>query len=327
MSVCSVVIPVYNAATTIERCVCSVLSQRFEDFELILVNDGSSDDSGRICDKLARKDHRIKVIHQRNGGPSMARNAGIGMSSGKYITFIDSDDFITPEYLSSFLMKEDIDIEIQGFTLSYEKDREDQVVVPSFTSICTISELLEETELNGLVRGPVCKLFHASIIKEHNIEFLQNFNYGEDAVFVKNYLLFCAKARLISRSNYIYTHSSAESLTSRFHKGSELMDATRAEYALFNKLRQRNPIGQSTWNIFLFNKSIDFYQAVYNTIVDKDLTMQEKQSFMQNLDGELYCKIKCVKGLPPTFKIIRLVLSLFAMKNATKVLVMIFGKR
>lgn len=90
MSVCSVVIPVYNAATTIERCVCSVLSQRFEDFELILVNDGSSDDSGRICDKLARKDHRIKVIHQRNGGSSMASKMWLYLLCGK------------PRYFDSF---------------------------------------------------------------------------------------------------------------------------------------------------------------------------------------------------------------------------------
>lgn len=96
----SVIIPVYQSAECLERCVHSVMSSSFTGFELILVDDGSTDGSGAICDRLAGTDRRIKVIHRQNGGLSAARNTGIDASCGDYITFIDSDDEIIPSTLS-----------------------------------------------------------------------------------------------------------------------------------------------------------------------------------------------------------------------------------
>ncbi len=93
----SIIIPVYNVEKYIDRCVNSVMNQSFQNFEIILVDDGSTDNSGIICDKY--QDDRIKVIHKKNGGPSDARNVGIGASTGNYITWIDSDDFIHKDYL------------------------------------------------------------------------------------------------------------------------------------------------------------------------------------------------------------------------------------
>lgn len=90
----SVIVPVYNVEEYLPRCINSILKQTFTDYELILVNDGSTDNCPIICDKYARKDNRIKVIHKENGGLSDARNAGIEIAEGKYISFIDSDDFI-----------------------------------------------------------------------------------------------------------------------------------------------------------------------------------------------------------------------------------------
>ncbi len=95
----SVIIPVYNTERFLDRCIGSILSQSYHDFELILVDDGSSDNSGEKCDEYALKDPRIKVIHKNNEGPSVARNAGSLASSGDYITFIDSDDFVDFDYL------------------------------------------------------------------------------------------------------------------------------------------------------------------------------------------------------------------------------------
>ena len=97
----SVVIPVYNVEKYIRECVESVLSQDFADFELLLVDDGSTDRSGSICDELSATDRRIRVFHKKNGGLSDARNYGIERAEGEYITFIDSDDFILPAYLST----------------------------------------------------------------------------------------------------------------------------------------------------------------------------------------------------------------------------------
>ena len=99
----SIIIPVYNVEKTLERCVESVLKQKFRDYQVILVNDGSFDNSAKICDELTKKDRRVQVIHKQNGGLSDARNAGIKKAKGEYITFIDSDDFLASDTLKPLM--------------------------------------------------------------------------------------------------------------------------------------------------------------------------------------------------------------------------------
>jgi glycosyltransferase involved in cell wall biosynthesis len=97
MPAISVIVPVYNTEKYLDRCVKSIINQTFSDFELILVDDGSPDYSGILCDKWSKKDSRIKVIHQQNAGAGAARNAGLAIATGDYINFVDSDDWISPE--------------------------------------------------------------------------------------------------------------------------------------------------------------------------------------------------------------------------------------
>lgn len=95
----SIVIPVYNVESYLDKCVKSVLEQTYTDFELFLIDDGSIDRSGEICEKYAQEDKRVRVIHQKNQGVSVARNVGIDLAEGRYITFLDSDDFVSKYYL------------------------------------------------------------------------------------------------------------------------------------------------------------------------------------------------------------------------------------
>lgn len=99
----SVIIPVYNVENYLDRCVSSVCDQSFSDIEIILVDDGSKDNSGKLCDILAQKDYRIKVVHQENGGLSDARNTGLANSSGQWISFIDSDDWVEKSFLENLI--------------------------------------------------------------------------------------------------------------------------------------------------------------------------------------------------------------------------------
>ena len=101
----SVIVPVYNVAEYLSRCVDSILAQSYENLQIILVDDGSTDDSGKICEEYAKKDARIQVIHQNNGGLSSARNAGLDLASGEYIGFVDSDDWIEPEMYAEMLAR------------------------------------------------------------------------------------------------------------------------------------------------------------------------------------------------------------------------------
>ncbi len=109
----SIIVPVYNAETTLERCVKSILQQEFGDFELLLIDDGSTDKSGEICNQFATKDCRVKVAHQNNKGVSGARNLGLELAQGKRILFIDSDDYVENDYISTF-EKMDKDLLITG---------------------------------------------------------------------------------------------------------------------------------------------------------------------------------------------------------------------
>jgi len=99
----SVIVPVYNAGIYLEKCIRSILNQTYKEFELILCDDGSTDHSGRVCDDFAKKDSRIRVLHQENAGSSAARNAGIKLSRGEYLSFVDSDDYVEPDFLETLL--------------------------------------------------------------------------------------------------------------------------------------------------------------------------------------------------------------------------------
>lgn len=109
----SVIVPIYNVEAYIHQCIKSILSQSYHDFELILVDDGSPDHCGEICDHYARMDNRIRVIHKKNGGLSDARNEGIDIAHGDFLTFIDSDDCISNDYLE-LLVKTQQNIGVQG---------------------------------------------------------------------------------------------------------------------------------------------------------------------------------------------------------------------
>ena len=102
-SLVSIVVPIYNVEKYIEKLICSVVAQTYSNFELILIDDGSPDESGKICDQYANKDPRIKIIHKDNEGVSAARNDGIKIAKGKYITFIDGDDWIEPDFTAYML--------------------------------------------------------------------------------------------------------------------------------------------------------------------------------------------------------------------------------
>ena len=115
----SIIVPVYKVEKYLERCVKSILAQTFTDFELILVDDGSPDNCPLMCDEWAKKDKRIKVIHKANGGAGQSRNVGLENATGKYIGFVDADDWITRdmyEYLHELIIKEDADVAMCDFT-------------------------------------------------------------------------------------------------------------------------------------------------------------------------------------------------------------------
>ena len=188
----SVVVPVYNREKHLCECVDRVLAQTFTDFELVLVDDGSTDRSAEICDAYAKKDTRVKVIHKQNGGVSSARNEGIAASSGEYITFIDSDDSVDADFLEyAYKRMSDggFDLFVTGIVMEYWENGEitDKVEYRiNGDRVFDRRGLLEAWEKEYpiiLTSGPWCKLYKASIIKENDIQFDTSLSCGEDTYF------------------------------------------------------------------------------------------------------------------------------------------------
>lgn len=213
MAEISVVIPVYMTEQYLARCVDSLLQQSFQDFELILVNDGSPDNCGRICDVYAEKDHRIKVIHQSNSGVSQARNKGLEIASGKYIVFVDSDDWVGRDYLLA-LSKPDADFVAHTFSTYHESGslvkRQHNPNTTLSASRENILKLLNE----GILGYTVCKRFSTDIIRRHAIRFNRDINHTEDTLFVLDYLEHARSIVLENEDHYFYIRYSTRNTLS-----------------------------------------------------------------------------------------------------------------
>ncbi len=184
----TVIVPVYNAEKTLHRCVDSILAQTFENFELILVDDGSKDESGRICDEYAAKNSHVRAIHKANGGASSARNAGIKIANGKYITFADSDDYVSPKWAKTFIDNiADADLGIQGINFISNNGLNEPRTAGNIYGN-NIYELLSTLHNNNFLGYSFSKLFKLSIIQQYNIHFNNNIHFREDDVFILQYI-------------------------------------------------------------------------------------------------------------------------------------------
>lgn len=199
MPLISIIVPVYNSEKTLNRCVDSILSQKFYDWELLLINDGSTDQSGELCNEYAAKDQRIKVFHKENGGASSARNEGLERATGRWITFVDSDDFIDTTFLDSFIKSHDCDLYIAGIQFVNNTT----ILLPPEECI----KIEDVTELDNLLNKlyftvPWGKVYRNDIIQQNKIRFNINLKIGEDTDFVLRYLLYTNTIKLISKSLY-----------------------------------------------------------------------------------------------------------------------------
>ena len=211
----SVIVPVYKVEKYLRECVDSILSQTYTDFELILVDDGSPDSCGAICDEYAAKDSRIRVIHQENQGQAGARNTALDVAEGEYITFIDSDDIVSEVYLETLLdaMQKDTDVTACKF-LHFEDSAK---LAPSRGEICAKSYNSESVVVaiyNGQISIGACgKLYRASIIGD------VTFPVGrihEDSVFTPLVCYAARKVVLLDAGLYYYRRHQNSTTHSKF---------------------------------------------------------------------------------------------------------------
>ncbi|MCL2015640.1 MAG: glycosyltransferase [Defluviitaleaceae bacterium] len=170
IDVISVIVPVYNAEKHLENCICSIVNQTYKNLEIILVNDGSADDSGKICDNFAKIDSRIKVIHKENGGVSSARNKGIDAATGDWLGFVDSDDIIDStmyETLLNAAVAGKTKLSICGFVRSFDSGYKEVRTCPEIPPIITCKQALTYIISDRYFEGFMCnKLFHKTLFTE-----------------------------------------------------------------------------------------------------------------------------------------------------------------
>ena len=204
MPTISVIIPVYNAEKFLHRCIDSILSQTYTDFELLLINDGSFDNSGEICNEYASKDARIKVFHKKNGGVSSARNLGLDNAKGEWITFVDADDWLEITALKKMLETADADLIIGSVKFHPSGVRGNLLNENKRVARENLNELLINQIDHYSISGPWAKLYKTIIIENHKIRFDVSLCFGEDSIFVKEYLLHINSIRCINDLCYNY---------------------------------------------------------------------------------------------------------------------------
>lgn len=295
----SVIVPVYNAEQYLPHCIDSILSQSFADFELILVDDGSPDNCGKICDEYEKKDSRVRVFHQVNGGASSARNVGIENAHGKFLCFIDADDTVAPHFLNELVLdielEDNIDLVIQG-SRKFFSNGSTQDFVPKSKISC----LSEDDELFYSINrflGPVSKLFRCNIIEQYHLLFDTNLVVAEDYDFLLRYLNRVNKIYASDKVNY-FINSHEGSLSSRIYSFEQEFLVFRNTYELASTYNNRYKKGE--WfnfpSFLLIRTLFSNYQNVYNKEQRLEhlrrFSEEERRNFFKNFKADtLFLKV------------------------------------
>lgn len=208
MSLFSIIVPVYNTKTYLERCVKSILNQNYDGFELILVDDGSSDGSADICDEYAKSDKRVRVIHKKNGGVSSARNCGLKMATGDYVWFVDSDDYIQQDallILHEVVMRDKKDL----YVFNTHKENE--------TFEGDLDTFFQRYYFTYVLKyAPWNKLYKRSVLNQYQLQYDEEETIGEDLLFNINYYSHMEKEiQFINKQLYFYDNRPGSAMNAK----------------------------------------------------------------------------------------------------------------
>lgn len=312
----SIIMPIYNAEKYVCETINSILNQSFNNFEVILVNDGSVDRSGQICDEYSKKDTRIRVFHIENNGPGNARNYGISLAKGEYIQFVDSDDELARDMLEQLInciTNEPSDIVVCGVKkMNFLK----QETIHSLSTRVSLDRDIKKDFIKllkmGLAFAPWNKLYKKEIIDKYKIKFNNELRLGEDALFNIDYFSKANKVYIFEKPLYIYFQRTS-SLTNKYNNEKE-----RIQILLYNKLmdffgkeidaniiKEVNAYYLMEFSYVIYQNSIgiknieDFTQKVKDTkrlINSPEFKAVKKNNYPYSLIQRVIlvlCKLKC----------------------------------
>ena len=265
----SIIVPVYNAEKYLHRCIDSILTQTFGDFELLLIDDGSTDKSGRICDDYVSKDHRIRIFHKQNGGVASARELGIIQAVGKYSIHVDADDWIESNMLEEMYKKiysEDFDILIADF---YQEENGKRLYIKQTTDLTSSTDILKDILQNRLFGSLWHKMIRHNLYKKYDVHFIKGIDYCEDVLVLVQLLQHPLNVGFIGKAFYHYDFSNLNSITRNYTLNTYYM---RKGFVM--KLIQLLP---DTYTQIISNVAL---QVKKEAFLNKVLTKKEFCSFM-----------------------------------------------
>ena len=292
----SIIVPIYNSEKYLKRCIDSLVNQSMKEIEIILVNDGSTDGSLKLIEDYAMKDSRIRIINKNNGGVSTARNAGIEIATGKYISFVDSDDWCEINMFEK-MYEPAKEMELDFINIGYSMDNKKGIsILKNPGNKYLVSTNLEEiaAALTELPLGySVMKLYKSDLISKNKIRFKANIALGEDAIFVQDYVYHINSIAIIDSCSYHYVRCNNESLSTKYTNNiSEFVetfwekeDEINAKFPKYRELRAEKGL---TKNI---NGTI--FQIINNYKKGSPLNKKQRTNFIKDKmeNNEIYIEI------------------------------------
>ncbi len=287
----TVIIPIYNAESILRRCLDSILAQTFTDFECLLIDDGSKDRSGEICDEYARKDSRVKVFHKENGGVSSARNVGLDNARGEWVTFVDSDDWTGERLLSNLIShtnnNPNVELVISFSEYIFNNGHREENYNARMVDKANFQILFSEYDMSWHT-GPWAKLYCKQVIDSKNLRFSENMNIGEDAVFFYSYLSQIDGLYVSSDTDYKYNVDTEGSLTKRvFSLKSEMSGCHRIIEAVDNLLNNGNKWEEKAVNSLCWLKAT-YMRRVLTALYHNKVDRKTRRTVFRQIDGNFY---------------------------------------
>ena len=288
MPIVSIIVPVYNSERSLHRCVDSILSQTFTDFELLLVNDGSTDNSHLICSEYAKLDNRVRVLHKDNGGVSSARNMGLDNALGEWVTFVDSDDWLDEQFLSQLEYNDstaDLVISYANYIgksgVINAKEYKDWHVGTN-----EIDRLFLEYDLSWQT-SPWAKFY--KIEKCKSLLFTDGMHIGEDLVFLYRYIMKCDSIQILSNKFYNYDISQENTLTKRIGCLNVELFAHDTIYGMLNEfITYYNIVNENVLKKINWIKAYYVHRVLNSLYHTPNLSKTQRNKIIEQLDIDIY---------------------------------------
>lgn len=277
----SIVVPIYKVEKYLRRCIDSLIHQDYPDIEIILVDDGSPDNCGTICDEYVQKDNRIKVIHQQNGGLSAARNAGIDIAQGDYLMFVDSDDWVEKNFCSLAIQKAkttNSDIVVFGYNDVYENRTVKKSIIENDEKKYSSEEALKELHGGKILSFAWNKIYKAKLFKT-------GIRYPNGRLFDDigtTYLLFHQANAVFLASGATYNYQKREdSILGKKMKAKDAIDWFDLEIERFHFMKQNYPdTAKTLWNYY--GNRVLFLCKVLSDFPNQQIKIKEMEAFLIN---------------------------------------------